>query len=225
MCRPLVVILALLSAVGSLSAAERVEFVDGRSLIVESLHLEGDLFLLVLDSSSTIAVPADRIASVRRYEPARPEDLGREPAVWTRVAGEYRRIIEEASRTHDLDPALVTAMIQVESNFDPFAVSGKGACGLLQLIPSTAERFGVKDVFDPEQNVNGGARYLRWLLDRFDNRTEYALAAYNAGENVVARYDGVPPYRETEAYVRKVLRNVRTNGAQNPSALVNGLVR
>ena len=209
MCRPLVVILALLSAVGSLSAAERVEFVDGRSLIVESLHLEGDLFLLVLDSSATIAVPADRIALVRRYEPARPEDSGREPAVWT----------------HDLDPALVTAMIQVESNFDPFAVSGKGACGLLQLIPSTAERFGVKDVFDPEQNVNGGARYLRWLLDRFDNRTEYALAAYNAGENVVARYDGVPPYRETEAYVRKVLRNVRTNGAQNPSALVNGLVR
>jgi soluble lytic murein transglycosylase-like protein len=121
-------------------------------------------------------------------------------------------MIRTVAAEYDLDPAVITAMVQVESNFDPYAVSHKGACGLLQLIPATAERFGVKDVFDPRDNLAGGARYFRWLLDRFENRMEFALAAYNAGENAVTHYDGIPPYRETRDYVARVLRKVKING-------------
>ena len=99
-------------------------------------------------------------------------------------------------------------MARIESNFNVYAVSPKGACGILQLIPETAERFGVEDVFDAGENIDGGARYLRWLLERFDGDTRLALAAYNAGENAVQRYGGIPPYRETQDYVRKVLGKV-----------------
>jgi soluble lytic murein transglycosylase-like protein len=198
----------------SAHAAEQVEFVDGRTMVVESLSLDGDYFILALDGSSSIAVLRSRVATVQRYVPMvqEPEKEAVAPQPWTRVAGEYAELIRTVAAEHDLDPAVITAMIQVESNFDPFAVSHKGACGLLQLIPATAERFGVKDVFDPSDNVTGGAKYFRWLLDRFENRMEFALAAYNAGENVVLRYDGIPPYRETRDYVARVLQKVETNG-------------
>lgn len=209
--------LALAAAVlgsAAAAAAEQVEFVDGRTMVVESLRLEGEYFVLVLDSSASVAVPRNRIARVQRYVPVvqEPEEEPDAPLPWTRVAGEYADMIRTVAAEYELDPAVITAMIQVESNFDPYAVSHKGACGLLQLIPATAERFGVKDVFDPKDNLAGGARYFRWLLDRFDNRMEFALAAYNAGENVVERYDGIPPYRETRDYVARVLRKVESNG-------------
>jgi soluble lytic murein transglycosylase-like protein len=100
-------------------------------------------------------------------------------------------------------------MAQTESAFDPVAVSHKGAAGLLQLMPATAERFGVQDVFDVPQNVEGAAKYLKWLLERFEGRTELALAGYNAGEGSVDRYQGIPPYRETRDYVTRVLAGVR----------------
>jgi soluble lytic murein transglycosylase-like protein len=221
----ILVLILMALAIAPTGAAQRVEFVDGRSMIVESLKLEGSFYLLFMDSSSSMAVPADRVHTVKRYEPASSLPEISVPAPWIEVAGVYRTIIETAAGEHGIDPALVTAMIQIESNFDPYAVSRKGACGLLQLIPATAERFGVKDIFDPEQNVTGGVRYMRWLMDRFDNRTDFALAAYNAGEGVVKRYNGIPPYRETEAYVRKVMNKVELNGGQNPSLMVNGLVR
>jgi soluble lytic murein transglycosylase-like protein len=99
---------------------------------------------------------------------------------------------------------LVIAVIQVESNFDPNALSPKNAQGLMQLIPETAERFGVKDVWDPEQNLRGGMAYLRWLLDYFRGDVRLALAGYNAGEGAVERHQGVPPFDETQDYVRKV---------------------
>ena len=104
----------------------------------------------------------------------------------------------------DLDPYLVLAVIAVESNFKARAVSHKSARGLMQLIPATAARFGVKDVFDPSENVRGGTQYLRWLLDHFDGDVKLALAGYNAGENKVLAYSGVPPYRETIGYIRKI---------------------
>jgi len=212
--KPIQIILAVCLCGGAACAAEQVEFVDGRTMIVESLSLEGEFFILVLENKSSIAVPRSRVDTVQRYTPVK-EELPPEPAEplpWTRVAGDYVEVIRAAAKANDLDPAVITAMIQVESNFDPYAVSHKGACGLLQLIPGTAERFGVKDVFDAADNVNGGAKYFRWLLDKFENRMEFALAAYNAGENVVLRYNGIPPYRETRDYVAKVLRKVETNG-------------
>lgn len=109
------------------------------------------------------------------------------------------------SSWYALDPKLVLSVIAVESNFNHRARSHKAAQGLMQLIPDTAERFNVKNAFDASQNLRGGMRYLRWLLSRYQGNLTYTLAAYNAGENRVDRYKGVPPYRETRDYVEKVL--------------------
>jgi len=100
---------------------------------------------------------------------------------------------------------LIYAVIRQESGYDPYAVSHKGAKGLMQLMPATAKRFGVKDVFDPAENVQGGVKYLRQLLDRYDGDRRLALAAYNAGEGAVDRFGGVPPYRETQDYVDRIV--------------------
>jgi soluble lytic murein transglycosylase-like protein len=109
--------------------------------------------------------------------------------------------IAQVSTQFQLDPKLVVAMIEVESAWNPKARSSKGALGLMQLMPATAARFRVRDPFDPRKNVEGGVRYLRFLLDRFDQNLTYALAAYNAGETVVEKHGGVPPYEETQSYV------------------------
>jgi soluble lytic murein transglycosylase-like protein len=114
------------------------------------------------------------------------------------------RLVREAAERNRLDPALVRAVVGAESGGNPAAVSPKGAQGLMQLIPTTAERFGVDNPFDPAQNVEGGSRYLRSLLDRYNGNLDMSLAAYNAGETAVERSGGVPNYRETRAYVRKV---------------------
>jgi soluble lytic murein transglycosylase-like protein len=114
------------------------------------------------------------------------------------------RIVREAAERHKVDPALVKAVITTESGWNPQAVSRKGAVGLMQLIPQTAERFGVNNSFDPEQNVEGGTTYLRTLLDRYNGDLPKSLAAYNAGERAVDLSGGVPDYRETQRYVQKV---------------------
>jgi len=115
-----------------------------------------------------------------------------------------RKMIFNSASNQGVDPALVEAIVTVESAFNPMAVSVKGAMGLMQLMPQTASRYGVADPFDPKQNVSGGVRYLRDLLLRFENLL-HVLAAYNAGEKAVLRYQGLPPYPETQDYVRKVL--------------------
>ena len=116
-------------------------------------------------------------------------------------------LVGRSARRHNVDPKLIYAVIRQESDYNPFAVSHKGALGLMQLMPETARRFGVKDIFDPAENVDGGAKLLRHLLDRYDGDQVRALAAYNAGEAAVERYDGVPPYEETLDYVDRVSRS------------------
>jgi len=123
------------------------------------------------------------------------------------------KVVDAAAERNHLDPALVQAVIQTESGWNPYAVSPKGAFGLMQLIPSTAERYGVGNVFDPVQNINGGTRYLRDLLDRYHGDLKKSLAAYNAGEQAVARFGGVPAYSETRAYVRKVTNTYFQSGS------------
>lgn len=113
-------------------------------------------------------------------------------------------MVAKMAPTYGLDPELVLAVIAVESGYRVDVVSNKNAMGLMQLIPETAERFGVTKPFDPEQNLRGGMKYLRWLLAYFDGNVPFALAGYNAGEGAVLQYKGIPPYRETQDYVVKI---------------------
>ena len=116
--------------------------------------------------------------------------------------------VERIAAQHSLPAQLIHSVIKVESNYNPHAISNKGALGLMQLIPATARRFGVSDVFNPVQNIEGGAKYLRYLLDLYGENYPLALAAYNAGEGAVAKYGGVPPYAETQNYVISVRRQL-----------------
>ena len=124
------------------------------------------------------------------------------------ASGEIARMVRSMAPKYRLDPNLVLAVIEAESGFNPKARSPKNAQGLMQLIPATASRFGVKDAWDPEQNLHGGMAYLRWLLDHFDGDVKLALAGYNAGEGAVERHGGVPPYNETQNYVKKIIRRI-----------------
>lgn len=116
----------------------------------------------------------------------------------------FREAVDRIAQRNQLPPQLVHSVIKVESNYNPNAISPKGALGLMQLIPSTARRFGVSNAFNPVENVEGGARYLRYLLDLYKGDYRLALAAYNAGEGAVARHGGVPPYPETVNYLHQV---------------------
>jgi soluble lytic murein transglycosylase-like protein len=127
----------------------------------------------------------------------------------------FHRLILQAAQQHALDPALIRAVIMAESSCNPNAVSNRGAEGLMQLMPRTAAELGVENSFDPEQNINGGAKYLRKLMDRFDNDVQLALAAYNAGSRYVRKYNGVPPFRATRLYIKKVIK-YRTLYQQKP---------
>ncbi len=127
-------------------------------------------------------------------------------AVFRERLQRYDPMILQAARRHGLDECLVTAVIKVESNFDPGAVSRKGALGLMQLMPDTARDLRVRNCFDPGENLNGGVRHLRYLLDYFNGNLKLALAAYNAGRDAVLQYRGIPPYPETQQYVQLVLQ-------------------
>lgn len=118
---------------------------------------------------------------------------------------ELEKLVNSVSLEHGVDPRLVDALVQVESDYDPAAVSRRGAMGLMQLMPETAKRLNVDDPFDPEKNVRGGVREFSRLVGRYSGNLQLALAAYNAGEGAVAKYRGVPPYEETRNYVSKIL--------------------
>jgi soluble lytic murein transglycosylase-like protein len=164
-----------------------------------------------------------RVSSVVRANPrtgklmrlVAAQDLG--PAAGVPAGQSLRAAVDRIAVEQSVPPELVHSVIRVESNYNPYAVSPKGALGLMQLIPATARRFGVADAFDPLQNVRGGAAYLRYLLDLYGGNYTLALAAYNAGEGAVARYGDVPPFAETRNYV-KLVANRLAGQALPPAA-------
>jgi soluble lytic murein transglycosylase-like protein len=134
----------------------------------------------------------------------------------------YDPVVKRVSGKHRIDPALVHVIIEAESNYDVFAISDKGAMGLMQLMPATARQYGVNNVFDPAQNIEGGVRYLKDLVKLYDGQTKLVLAAYNAGQEAVKKYKGVPPYAETKAYIAEIMRNYQkpTVRTANPTYMV-----
>ena len=195
------------------AVAKLAVFVDGRVIKVDDARLEGAEIVLDLKGGGTLKVSAVRIDRViaDEVEETETEDPFAEtdcPASWSDLDLPenlpFREPIASAARAADLDPWLVASVVQAESAFDPAAVSRAGAAGLMQLMPAAAAEHEVQDVFNPVENLRGGAEHLRTMLDRFDS-LPLALAAYNAGATTVERYEGIPPYKETRAYVRRVL--------------------
>jgi soluble lytic murein transglycosylase-like protein len=175
-------------------------------------------------SASTMAAARNAAAEVTSYIEARPRTEKVSPAAanpnYSAVAHGYRvtaaeidAAIEQAARKSGVDPNLVRAIIKVESNFNPGAVSSKGAIGLMQLMPNTARQLSVTNAFDPQQNVDAGVRHLKHLLTNFNGDVKLSLAAYNAGEGAVTRNKGVPPYAETRTYVKKITDIYGNNGS------------
>ena len=192
----LVILLLALLAVGPRASAEIALLSSGTTLKLEGHRTEDAMVVLLLRGGGEIGVP---VSAVRGFVP---------DEVMEEVAGEkgdLRALAAAAAERHGLDPELVLAVVGVESAFRPEAVSPKGAQGLMQLMPRTAVSLGVEDAFDPEQNLDGGVRHLGSLLAQYDGDVERALAAYNAGEGAVARHGGIPPFRETREYVKRVL--------------------
>lgn len=205
--------LALVAAwLGPPARAEIALLASGQTLKLDAHRTEGDLVVLVLRGGGEVGVPAWALRGV-----VPDEVLDEVLAGAASPAGsDLRALAEAAARRHGLDPGLVAAVVAVESGFRPAAVSPKGAQGLMQLMPGTSRALGVAEPLDPAQNLDGGARHLGELLAVYEGDLTRALAAYNAGPGAVARHGGVPPYRETRDYVRRVLAKYR--GAKKEAA-------
>jgi len=210
-------LLVLLFLVPSAASAELVTFRGGRVMSVAGVTFEGDEAVVVLRTGGEMRLPRSMVVAVVPDEvphPAPvPDTADPAPAEVSAVPESKEALlalVDEMAARHGVDARLAHALVQVESNYEVRAVSSKGAQGLMQLMPSTARHYGVDDSFDPEQNLDGGLRHLRGLLDRYGKgRESLALAAYNAGEGAVSRYQGIPPYRETQNYVRRILTLTR----------------
>jgi hypothetical protein len=192
-------------ALAGVSAAEIVFLTTGRTFTVKSHRTEGERLVLTLRGGGEITCEAVLVERIAPDEVPYPEP---EPVVSAPVPLEpvpYAAMIDQAASREGVDPRLVRAVIKVESAFQAEARSRKGAMGLMQLMPDTARRYAVSNPYDPVANIEAGVKHLKMLIGRFDG-LDLALAAYNAGEAAVDRFRGIPPYPETQNYVRQVLK-------------------
>jgi hypothetical protein len=210
---------AMVLAAGSQINAEVIFFANGRTMSVKAYRISGDTITVTLRQGGEATFATALISHIA------PNEMPDEPPVTAPAAVEtprpssdrgplharpFAELIETVSLKHGIDPALVHAVVEAESNYRPRAKSQVGARGLMQVMPATGRELGVASaamLFDPQANLEVGVKYLKWLLARFDGNLISAIAAYNAGPAAVARYRGVPPFRETQNYVRRVLAN------------------
>src|SRR3954471_16796487 len=218
-----------LAALATPAGASIALFVDGRSMKISDYKVVDETNVqLTLKSGGAITVPLTRVdrivddeivpaAIVEEVKKAVEKDGGVFPTRSWRYdeargpifKSKFDKLIVEAAKKFDVDAALVSAVIKAESDFNARQASNKGARGLMQLMPATATRYGVTNSYDPTANVYGGVRYLKWLLETFEGNADFAVAAYNAGEGNVWKYNGVPPFRETINYINRIARHVR----------------
>lgn len=211
----------MLSLIAGAASADIVLLTNGRSLKVARYQAAEETMELLLPSGGIVHLPLERIERIvddeivpeaeptvvvvlERVFPARSWHFNEQSKPIFK--SKYDTVITEAAKKFNVDAALVSAVIKAESDYNPKIVSHKGARGLMQLMPATAKRFGVADSFDPVANIYGGTKYLRWLLDTFEGDADFAVAAYNAGEGNVRKHKGVPPFRETKTYIRRIAR-------------------
>lgn len=196
------------------ASADIVRLTSGATLSVKSATTEGDMMVFAMRGGGEIRMPKSFVAGVS------PDEVLHAEAANTFILPTYEApkplsgsvpdMVDRLAAQFGVPVKLAHALIRVESNYQPDAVSPKGAMGLMQLMPALAKHYSVVDPFDPEQNLTAGLQHLKLLLDRFGDDTATALAAYNAGETAVAKYGRIPPYRETQDYVRRIMSLVQS---------------
>jgi soluble lytic murein transglycosylase-like protein len=204
------VLLAILSVLFTIPEAHALNIVvlqTGKTMKAASYSVDGETVRLI-DEKSEIAIPLNWVREIRTI--ADPVPIAAVPqmaAVNENIDNqfEYSDLVLSLSKKHDVDWKLVAAVMKAESNFNPRAVSPKGAQGLMQLMPATARLYRVTDPYDPIQNIDAGVRHLKMLMNRFPGKLDLVLAAYNSGERTVNHFKGIPPFDETRSYVKKVL--------------------
>lgn len=226
-------LLALALGLPAVGSAEIVVLDNGRFLKAESYRVEGDSARIGLEKGGQLVLPMVRIDRVLKDEIVRHGE--HQPAVVESAATRalflgfapeqqppdtpFGDFIFSAAKRRNVNPLLVAAIVRAESAFDPSAVSSKGARGLMQIMPSTGKRLGVAahELFDAEINIEAGVSYLEQLRARYSDDLQLILAAYNAGENAVKRYNGVPPYRETQEYIKRIYSFLGVTSASDPA--------
>jgi soluble lytic murein transglycosylase-like protein len=211
------------------SAADLAVLRNGNSIRNEHHEVVGSVTRLYLSDSSNgyIEIPTDQIERFEKDTSPPPVPANSQPAQQRPVRPQLQpaltrdglnQVVNGAGERHQIDPDFINSVIRAESGFHQNAVSKKGAQGLMQLMPDTASKLGVSNTFDPNANVEGGTKYLRELLEKYNYDVPKALAAYNAGEKRVDQYHGIPPYQETQAYVARIIRDFNKKKiAQNPA--------
>jgi len=190
--------------------AEYIVLRNGQRLKVTGYQLVGDKYHLQM-TGGKVEVAAEEVVAIE------PEDVFTPVPATVAPQPLYRDLVEASAKKYNVDADLITSVIAVESNFDPKAVSRKNARGLMQLLPETAAQLGVKNIDDPAENIDAGTRYLRDLLQKYNNDLSLALAAYNAGPEKVQLYGRIPPYSETISYVRRVKRGYDKSKSKPPA--------
>jgi soluble lytic murein transglycosylase-like protein len=206
------VVLALPAA----AHADIVKLTNGRIMNVEMAHFDGDMVILDMRGGGEIRAPRNMIAELLPDEVPYARSVAIEALAASPMAtaapmsvDAIRALVRRIAAKVGLDERLAHAVVKVESNYQMLAVSSRGAMGLMQIMPATARQYGVVDPFNPEQNIEAGVRLLKDLQSRYGRDTRRVLAAYNAGEGAVTKYGGVPPYRETQMYVSKIMTMLR----------------